>query len=75
MKPQWMKKKSVRMSKPKLDKSFVIKATGSVKPTEEEVRAFEQWVKDGSVPVGYLRHVLGDQLESVGAFKLGPNDG
>lgn len=56
-----------------LDKSFVLDSKGP-EPTELDIRAFKQWIKDGTMPEEYVRKVLGDSMESVCAFKPGPND-
>ena len=46
-----------------------------ISPTLREYQeAYEQWVKTGTVTPEYMRKVLGDPLETVCAFRLGPND-
>lgn len=37
-----------------------------MKPTpEQEAAAMAQWIKDGTVPAGYMRAVLGDPTQTV----------
>ena len=37
-----------------------------MKPTpEQEAAAMAQWIKDGTVPEGYMRAVLGDPMQTV----------